>query len=619
MFARYVVFVLLALAECAALGAPRFRMVLDLERKYGIPNLFVPNASGQYFGNDFDTSIGYLIPERPWFFNGVEKVPVGLFDREHTDSNGQQFNEYTGFGNAFAFQAGVAGGQAKRFTADGELAGQSAWIFRGGNAQKIGLAGAGPFGSDFEYHYVKSVNEFGWASGVSYDYSQGFAKSNAWFFDGQTTYRIGLESAEGNGVEIAYHNSPIGQLSKQPQVIGYSELYARNFGGYYGAEAWVYAEGKTTQIGLRDSRHVNRLGYPTNQPRNINAKGQVYGVAYQVDESQGNVGETAWFFDGQNTREIGLTGPSYTNLQGNSESSPQVFTAAGQAYGSSTRFDDRDPHGNTLWYFDGENTVPIGLNDAEHTRDDGSQGSSFAGGIYRSTQVELGDNSYLNAAGQIVGNTARYLGGSDFLGATPWIFDGKVTIPLGLTDAAHTRADGYRNSVATNLSDTGYVSGYTERFDGFNLNGRDLWIYDPERGETQAVQLPADLLSPNIHYLGNNGELIGSYKEPNRGVSPSLLARYFGIPFYYSLKDGFIDLNSLIVGGSDLMLNRAFPLSSVPDEHQQAGLIFGDQMFGSVNGVWGKVVLVPIPEPSTLPLAAVVLTLLFRRSQRSPD
>lgn len=115
-----------------------------------------------------------------------------------------------------------------------------------------------------------------------------------------------------------------------------------------------------------------------------------------------------------------------------------------------------------------------GLTDAEHTRDDGYQFSS---------------NSYwLNGAGQILGTSDRFNGGSTNLGRTAWLYNGNDTsrVTLGFTDAAHTSSTGAQFSTGRILNEAGQVAGVSTRLNGGTaFAGQTAWLYSG--GTTTAI------------------------------------------------------------------------------------------------------------------------------------
>ena len=118
----------------------------------------------------------------------------------------------------------------------------------------------------------------------------------------------------------------------------------------------------------------------------------------------------------------------------------------------------------TAWLYDGTATINIGLIGPEHTASDGYKYSSVR---------------ELNEAGQAIGTSSRHLGRNVDLGHTAWLYHNGSTIDIGLTDAEHTSAGGYKRSFAGQLNEAGQVIGESDRFNGGNSDlGNTAWLYD---------------------------------------------------------------------------------------------------------------------------------------------
>ena len=141
-----------------------------------------------------------------------------------------------------------------------------------------------------------------------------------------------------------------------------------------------------------------------------------------------------------------------------------ALNEAGQVIGYSERYNGGSTQlGYSAWLYDGATTIDIGLTGSEHTFSDGSK---------RSTPYQL------NEAGQVSGLSWRYNGGSTHLGSSAWLYDGVTTIDIGLTGSEHTRGDGFKQSGAGPLNKAGQVLGYSIRFNGGTDLGYSVWLYD---------------------------------------------------------------------------------------------------------------------------------------------
>jgi len=163
-------------------------------------------------------------------------------------------------------------------------------------------------------------------------------------------------------------------------------------------------------------------------------------------------------------RDIGLTDAEHTRDDSYKYGEATQLNGFGQAIGYSYRYNRGSADlGLSAWLYDGTMTVKLGLTDAEHTRSDGYKVSYLL-------------NGSLNEAGLVVGHSQRFIGGSADLGQSAWLYDGTTTVKLGLTDAEHTRSDGYKDSYVYSLFDNGHVLGLSERYVG--TLGQSIWLYD---------------------------------------------------------------------------------------------------------------------------------------------
>lgn len=147
----------------------------------------------------------------------------------------------------------------------------------------------------------------------------------------------------------------------------------------------------------------------------------------------------------------------------------------------------------------------LGFTDAEHTSSDGVQHST----VTRAAHV-----------GVFAGTSVRYAGGlsSSPLGNTAWLAgpDGS-TRRVGFYDAAHTFADGRKDSGIVALNDCGMAAGYSARQEGLSA-----WIATLCGGTRAVGFYGAEYKFPNGHHhsevleLNKQGKVIG-YSERNDG------------------------------------------------------------------------------------------------------
>ncbi len=190
-------------------------------------------------------------------------------------------------------------------------------------------------------------------------------------------------------------------------------------------------------------------------------------------------------------QQIGLTDPVHTTPSG-SANQIGILNAAGQVTGLASR----NVGGEDAWFYSPTtySTQLIGLTDAVHVQ--------TVGGA-------VNDAEDMNAAGQVLGMTARY-SGNTFTGYDAWLFSSATnsTQVIGLLDAAHTQADGSYYNQAYHLNASGQVAGYAGRTG--DLAGHDAWLYSSATNTTQIIGLTG--AGYNGSFGGPNGY---SVNEPN--------------------------------------------------------------------------------------------------------
>lgn len=358
-----------------------------------------------------------------------------------------------------------------------------------------------------------------------------------------------------------------------------------------GRDAWVYRNGVTTQIGLP----LQPSGVHHSTIVALNQADMVAG--YTTHQA----GEDAWLYDGSTTIRLGLTGAEYISSAGVESSRVHALNDSGNASGTTVRYNSGTKVlGTAAWFYDGSQTIRIGLTDAAHTRDDGyqasltsrmsKQGNYVAGGSYRySGNVQIGEDAWLydgistvqiglaggdltdasgfqrnvitdiNEHGQAIGNSVVVAPVSAIGRSAAWFYDGNETRRLGLTDAMHTGRDGARDSTATLLNEQGQVAGISERFNGRYIPfandendsspwlGMSAWLYDSSLDQifdlTLSVRQGDKYAYSQVFYLGEDGMVLGEY-ELFDSNDASLGYR----AFYFSTADGLWDLGLLVPG-----------------------------------------------------------------------
>jgi hypothetical protein len=407
-----------------------------------------------------------------WYYDGANTVDIGFTGPEHTRNDGYKYSNTVG-----PIVAGRVRGYSNRYDSGSTDMGRSAWLYNGVATIDVGFTDPEYTRSDgYKFSEALGLNKAGQVAGYSnryIEYNGGtYLGQSAWLFDGTTTIDIGLTGPEHIS-SFGNKRSGAQQLNEAGQVLGNSLRF--DGGGYsLGNSVWLYDGTTTIEIGLVDAEHTSNAGYRYNGAWRLNEAGHVIGTATRLSSLGFQTGESAWLYNGSTTINIGLTDSEHTRSDGWKDSRASLLNEAGQVLGSATRYGGLG--GYSAWLYNGSTTVNIGLTGPEHTRSDDFK-RSFSFPINR-----------LNEAGQVVGYSDRYNGGSTELGYSVWLYDGANTIEIGLTGPEHTRSDGYRSSwIRTEVSgqypdyrnEAGRIIGYSERFNGGNYQlGQSAWLYN---------------------------------------------------------------------------------------------------------------------------------------------
>jgi len=84
----------------------------------------------------------------------------------------------------------------------------------------------------------------------------------------------------------------------------------------------------------------------------------------------------------------------------------------------------------------------------------------------------------LNNIGQVIGQADRYNGSNTHMGYSAWFHNGSSTVNIGLTGTEHTRDDGFKYNIADFLKETGRVIGRAGRYNSSLYLGQSAWLYN---------------------------------------------------------------------------------------------------------------------------------------------
>jgi hypothetical protein len=391
-------------------------------------------------------------------------IRVGLTDANYTQTGGYQAS------NVDFLQGGWAAGYSAKYSAGGYL-GQAAWVANAscGDSIRVGL---------FDAPYTQSSGTIGYQNsgitGLSGSYVVGYSmKYSGATYLGQaafvavnstgTTTRVGYTDSlytQSGGTTPGYQYSAITHLQGS-WLAGYSTKYLTTV--ELGQAAWVApaSTGTLTRVGFFDSIHTQTSGAQYSSVQFLqNGFAAGYSLRYS---SSTDLGRTAWIANAATgiTTRVGLTGTAFIQSGGAQNgyqySNVQLLSGA-YAAGTSTLYSGTVENGEAVWVAGAlsGSTARIGLTDAQHTRNDGSQTSTLS---------FLADTPY------IAGASKRYRGATQ-VGQTAWIYDiddgifSPIVLSLRTTDT-------YAYSSILRLYDTGLAVG---QYTLFSTGGLDLGL-----------------------------------------------------------------------------------------------------------------------------------------------
>jgi hypothetical protein len=425
---------------------------------------------------------------------------IGPADTEHTRST----DGYRSNSIQIANDGSYVAGRAKRFAEDGTDLGYSLWLNDGSETKTFFLSGIQDSDSSgYQSGSVEFISDNGHLAGSSNRYLDGIRNGSfAWVYNPHVANpkpkRVGFYKSK-NTNNVGYRLSSIGILNNNGQAAGISNVY---FGSRYlkGETVWIYDGSTTIEIGLLDEVHHNAYGMPDNELKLMNDAGIVAGEARQ----SGVDGTSAWVYNGTETLPIGLLDAGHTDETNNSSKNwVREINEAGHIAGRAWRNNFNGVNeGQTAWVYNGSETIPVSLSDPKHTYNN----------FYR-----YGSVVSLNEAGQALGYSHSYANPAP-AGNSSWLFNGSTTVVIGLMDDEHTRNDGINRMNAYDLSESGYVLGYSERFSETDVElGESPWRYNSANGETLNISLinaehtrsSDGFRRSNLYFLNEAGQAAG--------------------------------------------------------------------------------------------------------------
>ena len=314
-----------------------------------------------------------------WLYDGTSTMPVGLYDADHTRSDGWQYS------SAGLLETGAVVGTSKSYTSN-DAEGSTAWLYDGNSYIKLGFQDAV---HTSQYGVQESgVNTHG-GSGYLFGSSTRYQPSGrtAWVYDGFNLTEVGLASGEHIS-GFGFRSSYVLMANDAGQAAGISDRYTGDT-THVGNSAWFWENGVTTQIGVSGLAHTSGDGTRLERVELMNEAGQVagYSIRYSgVDEA----GQSAWIYD-----------------SAADQTCPLIFSVRSDGYAFS-EVGYLDDNGLALGYyklFDPVGDAYLGTRAFGWTRDHGAfdLGLTIAGGLDETDWAYLADAIEANSSGWIVG------------------------------------------------------------------------------------------------------------------------------------------------------------------------------------------------------------------------
>ncbi|MFN7022344.1 MAG: hypothetical protein ACK4WH_13585, partial [Phycisphaerales bacterium] len=240
----------------------------------------------------------------------------------------------------------------------------------------------------------------------------------------------------------------------------------------------------------------------------------VMGVSSRYSGFGNDGGLSAWVYHpSAGTRRVGLFDVDHVRSDGYQFTSPSYLSPSGVAAGWSYKYRGQAQAGDSVWVYLPwlDQTIDVTMRDALHTEGGGYQSSAVRG---------------LNNAGTVLGSSIQYDGWTQ-AGRTAWMYNHATGREiLGLKDAEHTGAGGYRSSLSSRLNQAGVAAGTSTRYTGAGASlGQSAWVHTPGAGSVRVGLYDADhtsasgLISNQVRGLSELGTVLGTAPRYRGGVS----------------------------------------------------------------------------------------------------
>lgn len=410
------------------------------------------NNSGQVAGYNLADTFS---SSDTWFYNGSYTQRIGLTDSRHVSStSGLRYSTVIEMN-----ESGHVIGDSGAFREDGLGIGETLWQFRDNTTRRIGLyEGMHSNSNGYSDNSFIAQNVSGQVIGHARQVtSSSSVDQSGWIHHNNTSVQIGLTGSQYTQ-ENGHSHTQLTALNNQGQVIGITRRYDSPNSTYTRNEAWLYNGSDYTLLGLTDDEHTDMTGGRSHTVDHLNNQGHVAGSSRRSTRLSRDNGQTAWIFDGTSTTRAGLTGEEHTrpNSRGPSDNYPNDFKYSevdtlnenGQAIGTSRRYSDSGEYlGESTWFFDGTDTVEIGLLGEDYTDENGRRDNSL---------------THMTDSGLVAG--IAELQSQYTYGEVAWVYDSHSDQTFELKLSENFRGDS--RSKITYIGEDGLVLGTYRDYEG---------------------------------------------------------------------------------------------------------------------------------------------------------
>lgn len=305
--------------------------------------------SERYSGSTFS---GY----NAWLFDGSSTIALGLTGGNYTSTNGDELSNVSHLN-----EQGDVLGYSRLYNGTASSGGVS-WIYKNGVSSRIDLVGSEFTRADgFTNSANFALNSQGQAAGRNerYDGSD-FNGWALWFYNGTSTSRIGFTDSDHTLMSTGWQSSTFRFMNDNGDVAGDSARYNNVTGNYHGQSAWIYSGGATQRIGLFSGDYAKDNGYTFSEIKAMNSQGHAAGtselyVRHPVPPLISATSDVTWYYDGVQTKRIGLYGGDFQDQYDGFEGSYITdMNDQGQVVGFSYRYYGSTGinNGRSTWFYD---------------------------------------------------------------------------------------------------------------------------------------------------------------------------------------------------------------------------------------------------------------------------